>query len=499
MKYTSLFCAAIAAMGMQVFAAPSEVKSDDFESYDRGGADEVEVKTINAFATKGWTVVGEDQSAIVSHFSGDTANQALKLNTNGETLELTAATTKDYTATVSMKVEMVASDTPVDMSTDTTTQTALFLYKPDENAAAGTLMAFSNDSDGGTNLWVELTDANFTALDDKDVANITIVINYATEEATYTVNGTEFAPIPLANPNAAAAHKLSSVAFRGTGFVDDLFVGEEQTGTFATFIYELAGEEPSTQSKDISAANFKFSSYVEPQTGSNTVAVLYSRSGNVDTEMSTLTLTDDTWSITDASQFTEGGTYVVKVTFEVKPSTITVYKNSVSAENLLDTITQDWFTEFTYTPQNATFEGWTLDGEEQFESVSIESLEADAYVIVLTGYVATQSETKTWTTADVVSGSFSWTGYNPGAGTATFTCTLNGMPGANDSFGQFTVTTTTALGGSTTNQVAVTVTPVLTALPTLTGTVSGLPTGGDSLFLIGVADAEAAPAAGEGN
>ena len=499
MKYTSLFCAAIAAMGMQAFAEPARVAGDDFnaDKYDLAGLDSVEVKTLNSFSANGWTVVGEDQSAIVTtHF--DNGGQALKLNTNGETLTLTAATTKDYSATVSMKVEMVASDTMVDMTGDDTTQTALFLYKPDENAEAGTLMAFSNDSTGGTNLWVALTDANFTALDDKDIADITIVINYAEEEATYIVNGTTFAAIPLANPNAAAGHKLNSVAFRGTGFVDDLFVGQEQTGTFATFIYELAGEEPSTTSKDISSANFQFSSYVDPQTGSNTVAVLYSRSEGVDTKMADLTLTDDTWSITDASQFEEGGTYVVKVTFEVKSSTITIYKNSEDAANLLDTITQDWFTEFTFTPpQGATFEGWELDGEEQFDpDVSIASLEADAYVIVLTGYEGGQSAAKTWTTADVVADSFSWTGYDPAAGTATFTCTLSGVPAQGDSFGSFTVTTATVLGGATTDQ-AVTIVPDLTALPTLTGTVSGLPTGGNGLFLIGVKDAAAAPAAGE--
>ena len=498
MKYTSLFCAAIAAMGMQAFAEPARVAGDDFnaDKYNLGGLDAVEVKTIDEFSDNGWTVVGEDQSAIVTtHF--DNGGQALKLNTNGETLTLNAATQVNLTPTVSMKVEMVASDTMVDMTGDTTTQTALFLYKPDENAEAGTLMAFSYDTQEG-NCWVALTDDNFTALDDKDVADITIVINYASEEATYTVNGTTFAAIPLANPTAAATHKLSSVAFRGTGFVDDLFVSEEQTGTFATFIYELADEEPTSQQKDISAANFSFSSYVDPQTGSNTVAVLYSRSEGVDTKMSDLTLTDDTWSITDASQFVEGGTYVVKVTFEVKSSTITIYKNSEDAANLLDTITQDWFTEFTFTPpQGAAFEGWELDGEEQFDSeVSIASLEADAYVIVLTGYEGGQSGAKTWTTADVVANSFSWTGYDPAAGTATFTCTLNGVPAQGDSFGSFTVTTATVLGGATTDQ-AVTIVPDLTALPTLTGTVSGLPTGGNGLFLLGVKDAAAAPAAGE--
>ncbi len=495
MKYTSLFCAAVAAMGMQAFAVPTEVASDDFEDYDLAGLDAVEVKTINDFAGNGWTVVGEDQSAIVTtHF--DQGGQALKLNTNGETLTLTAATTKDYTATVSMKVEMVASDTMVDMTGDDTTQTALFLYKPDENAEAGTLMAFSNDSAGGTNLWVALTDANFTALNDKDIADISIVINYANEEATYTVNGTTFAAIPLANPLAAAGHKLNSVAFRGTGFVDDLFVGAEQTGTFATFIYELAGEDPATYSKNIE--DFTMDDELPAKTGYTPFAALYERANGEDTKLADLQLdANNGWTVDETTyNFVEGGTYVIKADYELKSVTITIVDGD-NNDALVATVTdKKWFESFTWTaPNGGTFEGYTI-GEDEFydATVSIASLEADTYTVVLNGYVAGAAG-KTWTTADVVANSFSWTSYDPAAGTATFTCTLNGVPAQGDTFGSFTVTTATVFGGAETDQ-AVTIVPDLTALPTLTGTVSGLPTGGNGLFLLGVKDA-AAPSAGE--
>ncbi len=496
MKYTTLFStvALAAAMSMRVSADPAQVAADNFDSYQLGGAEAVAVKDIQAFGDHGWAVGGEDASEIVAtHF--DNGGQALKLNTNGETLSLPAVTTENFTATVSMKVEMVASDTVVDMSNDTTTQTAVFLLKEDEEAAAGVLMAFSYDAQEG-NKWVQLTADGF-ALDNGDTADISIVIDYTTEKATYTVNGTTFDAIALANPTAAAAHKLSSVAFKGTGYVDDLFVGAEQTGTFATFIYEIAGvPQGNPQSKNISAAAFTpFSSYVEPQTGSNTVAVLYSRTEGVDTEMATLTLTDDTWSITDPTQFEEGGTYVVKVTFELKSVTVNIVDDNDTA---IDTITSyKWFEPFSYTlPAGASIEGWSVgaDDYEAEDPIAIASLEADVVTIVLHGYVAGQTA-KTWTTADVVANSFSWTGYDPAAGTATFTCTLSGTPAQGDTFGAFTVTTATVLGGSTTDQ-AVTVTPDLTALPTLTGTVSGLPTNGTGLFLLGVKDAVAAPAAG---
>ena len=407
MKFTTLFGAAalVAALGATAHAVPATVASDDFE-YEETGP----VAEINAFSANAkWAVASGDTSKIVTtHFDG--RGQALELATDGNLLQFNAGptgTTQDYEVTIEMKVEMVASDTPVDMSSDTTSHAAVYLYKP-EGADSGTLKAFGYDAPGGTNKWYDLTAQNF-ALDDKDTADIKIVINYVESTATYTVNGTEFDSVPLANPTAwESTHKLSSVAFQGTGFVDDLFIKEEQVGTYVDFIYEIAQgattNVESTVQKNIESA-FQFDDLVDPVVGYTASVALYSRTNGEETFIDNVPIVhddnenSDSWSIDESTtQYTDAvDAYVVRLTYTLKQSTVSIYDEN---NNLIDTVVQDWFTAFSYTPAG-TFSGWELDGEEQFDATpAIASLEADAYTITLVGYVAPASGPQTTAETD---------------------------------------------------------------------------------------------------
>ena len=332
MKFTTLFGAAalVAALGATAHAVPATVASDDFE-YEETGP----VAEINAFSANAkWAVASGDTSKIVTtHFDG--RGQALELATDGNLLQFNAGptgTTQDYEVTIEMKVEMVASDTPVDMSSDTTSHAAVYLYKP-EGADSGTLKAFGYDAPGGTNKWYDLTAQNF-ALDDKDTADIKIVINYVESTATYTVNGTEFDSVPLANPTAwESTHKLSSVAFQGTGFVDDLFIKEEQVGTYVDFIYEIAQgattNVESTVQKNIESA-FQFDDLVDPVVGYTASVALYSCTNGEETFIDNVPIVhddnenSDSWSIDESTtQYTDAvDAYVVRLTYTLKQSTV---------------------------------------------------------------------------------------------------------------------------------------------------------------------------------
>ena len=423
MKFTTLFGAAalVAALGVTAHAVPTTVASDEFEYEETGPVADITAFTANAK----WAVQQGDQSKIVAtHFDG--GGQALELATDGNLLQFNSLTTAEYEATIEMKVEMVASDTPVDMSTDTTSHAAVYLYKP-EGAESGTLKAFGYDAQGETNKWYDLTATGF-AIDDKDTANIKIVINYVDETATYTVNETTFGSIMLANPNAWRSSKhLNSVAFQGTGFVDDLFVKQEQVGTYVDFIYEIAQggatNVENTVTRNIDGA-FTVDSGVDAEVGYTPSVALYSRTGGVDTFIADIAIVNDEWEIDESTtQYTDAvDAYVVRLTYTLKKSTVSIYGDAT----LLDTVEQDWFTAFAYAlPQGASYETWSLDGTECGEypdPIEIASLEADTYTIVLINYTAPASGAQE--VADIVTtATLEWTAIDMAAGTVDFSFT----------------------------------------------------------------------------
>lgn len=510
MKYTSLFSAVAlaAAMSMQ---ASAYVVEEDFEDYALGSCT-TNTATATDMTTAGWTFGAEDASEIVSEdVSPTSSSKSLKLNTNGELATLTASTTKDNAATITMKVRMVASDTPVDMSADTTTQTALYL---EEVAAAVEgddptyeLKAFSYDNTLGSNVWVTLTASGFTVPSNNFDAAVSIVIDYNEGTAIYTVNDTTFTAVDLANPTAwGTTKKLNSIAFKGTGYVDDLFVSEAQVGTFATFAYETIITNTTTvvdanTSKNIGATGWSYEGIADAVTGYDYTVKLYSRAAGADDAL-LATLTPDNagqWVVDSSTynSFAEGGTYVVKTEYTVKQSVVTVLDDA-SPANTIGVYTQDWFTAWAFvTPSGASFTGWTLDNEEMFDAVEISSLEADAYTVVLVGYSAGGgSEPTTWTAATTI-GTLTFTAYDPALGTASFTWTAaagyNFVEG--DTAATLGVLTATTADGVPAVDATATVTLNETG-ETLTGSVSGLPTTGNSLFLFGVGD-KAAQQAGE--
>lgn len=426
MKFTTLFGAAalVAALGVTAHAVPTTVASDEFEYEETGPVADITAFTANAK----WAVQQGDQSKIVAtHFDG--GGQALELATDGNLLQFNAGaagTTPEYEVTIEMTVEMVASDTAVDMSTDTTSHAAVYLYKP-EGADSGTLKAFGYDRVGETNKWYDLTAENF-AIDDKDTANIKIVINYVDEEATYTVNGTDFDSIPLANPNAwRSSKRLTSVAFQGTGFVDDLFVKEEQVGTYVDFIYEIAQgattNVESTVTRDIDSA-FSVFAGVDDEVGYTPSVALYSRTSGVDTFIDDVEIVNDVWRI-DESTTTYTNTvdaYVVRLTYTLKTVTINIVDEN---DDPIATETADWGTAYTYTlPAGATITGWLL-GENEYtdqDPIEIDPLAADEYTITLLGYTAPASGAQE--VADIVTtATLEWTAIDMAAGTVDFSFT----------------------------------------------------------------------------
>lgn len=516
MKYTSLFSAVAlaAAMGTQAFGAPTEVNSDNFEGYEVGSV--TNAANTTQWNAKHWSFEGDENDCqIVAGTVTETGSdsKSLKLNTNGGLATFAAQTTKDYAATVTMKVRMVASDSPVDMSTDTTTQAALYLQSTEENGVTTyELKAFSYDTTAdngnGDNVWLPLTATGFEIDHDNYDANVSIVIDYIAETATYTVNGTEFAPIKLANPDAYANTKcLNSVAFKGTGFVDDLFVGEEQIGTFATFAYEtilngVTTVEDSGTSKNLDNASWSYVNIAEEVTGYEYTLKLYSRENDVDTDLNA-TITADAsgqWTVNASTyaSFAGGGTYVVKAEYTKLQLAVTVnyYAGADTTSEKLDTVNATVPYGDTYAVDiseypNVTDSDIECNGETYDDAVPI-----TAAITINVFNCSTGSEPTTWT-AETTIGTLTFTAYDPALGTASFTWTAaagyNFVEG--DTAATLGVLTATTADGVPAVDATATVTLHETTSP-LTGDVSGLPTTGNSLFLFGVGD-KAAQQAGE--
>lgn len=497
MKFTTLFSAVALAAAMSVHADVTEIASDDFDSYAiPQGETSVALKDLEAFP--GWTVGGsEDASKIVAtHFAGK--DQALELSTNGDTLTFDAETSSGSAATVTMTVEMVASDAPVSMDGDEDTHTALYLEKA-EDATTGTLKAFSCDTQG--NCWTTLATGIVCTNDDgeedvagtKFVADVEIVIDYEAGTAVYTVNDVTYDAIPLANPNTwGTTKKLNSVAFKGTGFVDDLFVGEETIVVDkATFIYELAGVQQGDASV-LPIETFNFNDLVDVQPGYTYSAELFERAGDpaVDTPIEGVTIEVDQvtgeWAVT-YEDFTAvvDHTYVVQITPEkIKLDfTINFYAGEDTDSELLDTVADFVLYGEAYgvIDTSAYDEVGAILYENGDDYVDDDTF-TEAVVVNVFGCVS-ESETKTYTASEFFA-SITWTAIDPVAGTAEFAFTTDVELNEGDEVEDLAVVTVTELGSEDTGLYGT----VTLDLENGTGSVEGLPTSeeADALFLIGL-------------
>ncbi len=510
MKYTSLFSAVAlaAAMGTQAFGAPTVVNSDNFEGYEVGSV--TNAANTTQWNAKHWSFEGDENDCqIVAGTITETGSdsKSLKLNTNGGLATFAAQTTKDYAATVTMKVRMVASDSPVDMSTDTTTQAALYLQSTEENGVTTyELKAFSSDSTQGApvNVWVPLTATGFEIDHDNYDANVSIVIDYNDGTATYTVNNTTFTPVALANPNAWGTTKcLNSVAFKGTGFVDDLFVGHEKTGTFADFVYQtvLDGDTNVVSTTEQNIEGLDLYAGVPPQTGYTAAVKLYSRENGVDTYLDDIDVVGGVWTVTDQTYaFVEGATYVVSIEYTAKQIPIVVV--GLGADEVTTTpigsYTAEYGSSWTFAnlPEGATFSGYLINGNEQEGTTVTINPVGDVeggYEVTLLGYAVGGSEPKTWTAeTTIATGSLEFTAFNPATRTATFTFTAaNGYaPAEGDTLATLGVAVANTLTGAHSVVGSVVFSVNEKGEGSGTATLPAAANGETSLFLFGLGDAE---------
>ena len=206
--------AAIAAMTSVMAAVATPWWSIDFDSYTDGA------KVSASTETQGtWTQQEDDLSVVTS--------QSLSLNTQGEDLLWTPnAPAESYDSVIlDADVKFVASD--VEPTTDNSMQTAIYLKATDD----GDVLCVYQDTEDGA-AW-EAKDA-FT-IADGDTKHVTITIDYSDETPMVTLTiGDTSVEYPVAN----VADKVSSVAFRGTGVVDNFTA---QTSVNATYVAEVNG------------------------------------------------------------------------------------------------------------------------------------------------------------------------------------------------------------------------------------------------------------------
>ena len=271
MKYTSLLCAAVVATALGAYAkdgATTVVASATFDGADAGPITNSNVLASLENLEKGtrWTAQPEDESAIISapiSMTEDLAGysgKSLLLNTQGQELSVSAGTQPSTKSEIKMKVRLVASDSFPSV-TENDVHAAVFLLE-EENGPTNGLYALSwdatlNNNDGG-NTWVQLTGTNLnnvavTVTNGASVA-LKVVMDYADMTATYAafalgddpdqeVDNADYIELGTNSMSFAQNDQikyLRSVAFKGTGSVDDLFISSiEQKDTSATIVFNL--------------------------------------------------------------------------------------------------------------------------------------------------------------------------------------------------------------------------------------------------------------------
>ena len=209
--------AAIAAMTSVMAAVATPWWTIDFDSYAEGKLPETE-------AQGSWTQQEDDLSVVTETEDGN----VLSLNTQGKDLLWTPnAPAESYDSVIlDADVKFVASD--VEPTPDNSMQTAIYLKATDDGDV---LCVYQATTDGAA--W-EAKDA-FT-IADGDTKHVTITIDYSDETPMVTLTiGDTSVEYPVAN----VADKVSSVAFRGTGVVDNF---KAQTSVNVTYVADVDGQ-----------------------------------------------------------------------------------------------------------------------------------------------------------------------------------------------------------------------------------------------------------------
>lgn len=353
MKYTSLFSAVAvaAAMSTQAFATvtTNDVGAATFEEakYGNGGP----ISGLNL--TPEWSVQSEDASEIITAplstldsegYTGN--NRLLKLNTEGQELVWNPGTVQQPEALIEMKVKLVASDTePAISSEDQTIHAAVFLKIADEtNPSPGDgLYAYTDDGWqllDTTNMVREATgDSNATGfIANGSTVALRVLMNYNNEgtgakTATYEgalitdgVVGTFFnlGTKNMANPASAVTQgQLASIAFKGTGGVDDLFVRQiTRTASTASISLEIKNEgqweEVSTGSVDTADPEKAFTAIdIEVPENMNVTITVCDAQGEVLATLPNTVLDDGALSVSceDYAGFQPNTSYKIRIEF----------------------------------------------------------------------------------------------------------------------------------------------------------------------------------------
>ncbi len=319
MKFTSMIKAAalvgVVAMGTQASATDY---SFDFSGWDFG--------SVYGKGYQGVTVDAEDSSAVVT---GTLSPKMLELNTDGQDLEFATPTADGNNVTVTALMKMVGSDSCGLGADADEAQTALYLNVVDD-IVTGTLMAWSYNATPNVeaNEWIELTQAGTTApfaIEDGSWVSVQTVINYEAGEVTYTINGVAATPINLGNAlshEATGTKCISTVAFRGTGAVDNFAVSEAVATAYATFYKQVNGGEPVLEGTvaSVNGAIQITAIAKEDIAGgyqASTTATVYAyENGEQGDEVANLVVTPDEGYVNfdivaSADTYTEGGTYIL--------------------------------------------------------------------------------------------------------------------------------------------------------------------------------------------
>ena len=260
MKKAQLFAgfALFGALAMSASAAETAWWSVDFAGKT---IEQITNAADPAYATGQFARDAEaDQSAIVVWDKEDTkvGTEVLKLDTQGTDLSWTpvAASGTYNTVYIDSDIYFVGSDTEPSAaqfdSKEAPVQTAIFLKNTTDdqgNVTASTLCAYTFDAATSANVWCELPNAGIA---DNSWAHIRVTVDYSGGYPTFSVfvnnvlqgdaNGTTSFTVANAQSfKGSSNRKLNSVAFRGTGAVDN-FAGSFEdkqavTYTLANTVY----------------------------------------------------------------------------------------------------------------------------------------------------------------------------------------------------------------------------------------------------------------------
>ena len=206
------------------------------------------------YASGVWSAADSDESYVTNEFNAAGTfggNNCLRLDTQGNDLTWTPTNSATGVQTlVDVDLYLVGSDSaPTDFDTAGDVQAAIYLKNMVDDDSQETtnsvLCVYVYDDDAEENIWVELEG---TQLTDQSWAHVQVSVDSSTKKVSVKVNDTPMhacgdatsASWTVANPTAPTATKINSIAFRGTGAVDN-FVGKtlEEEVAYLDFTAEV--------------------------------------------------------------------------------------------------------------------------------------------------------------------------------------------------------------------------------------------------------------------